>query len=549
MKKPLGCFSLSGCVTAALVLLALGGFILVGGGTIFSPGSLNAQAGKQMLGGVSTHGDLSHRCEACHAPFWGRQIMSDRCMVCHTNISTELKAPASLHGALTEGIFTPCQKCHTEHKGTTAYLTVIDQERFPHTKATGYDLQAHQKLANGDPFTCAACHPQNLGDFNQQTCEDCHRDDDAAFMQAHINTFGGACLACHDGVDTYGAAFDHNQTKFRLEGAHLKTDCAGCHEGQFTLTTVKATPQECYGCHQKDDPHNGQYGEHCAACHTSATWEETTFDHAQTHFPLTGAHVEVECQACHRNNVFKNTPQQCFACHQKDDAHRGQFGQDCAQCHATTNWGAATFDHSQTGFPLTGVHTQVECQACHVNNVFKGTPQQCFACHQKDDAHRGGFGQDCAQCHTANTWESATFDHNRTAFPLAGAHTQVKCEACHVNNVFEGTPQQCFACHQKDDAHQGEFGQDCAGCHTANAWTPAGFNGPHRFPMDHGASGPSSCRTCHPDNLETYTCYGCHEHTPANIEREHREEGISDFQDCVRCHPTGREEEGEGEGD
>jgi hypothetical protein len=44
----------------------------------------------------------------------------------------------------------------------------------------------------------------------------------------------------------------------------------------------------------------------------------------------------------------------------------------------------------------------------------------------------------------------------------------------------------------------------------------------------------------------TYTCYGCHEHNPSEIEQEHREEGISDFQNCVACHPTGREKEGSG---
>jgi hypothetical protein len=57
----------------------------------------------------------------------------------------------------------------------------------------------------------------------------------------------------------------------------------------------------------------------------------------------------------------------------------------------------------------------------------------------------------------------------------------------------------------------------------------------------------SSCKTCHTESLLSYTCYGCHEHTPGDIEEEHRKEGISNFQDCTRCHPTGLKEEG-GEG-
>jgi len=39
-----------------------------------------------------------------------------------------------------------------------------------------------------------------------------------------------------------------------------------------------------------------------------------------------------------------------------------------------------------------------------------------------------------------------------------------------------------------------------------------------------------------------YTCYGCHEHTPAKIRAEHEEEGIRDFSDCVQCHRSAQEE-------
>ena len=43
--------------------------------------------------------------------------------------------------------------------------------------------------------------------------------------------------------------------------------------------------------------------------------------------------------------------------------------------------------------------------------------------------------------------------------------------------------------------------------------------------------------TCHTGNdYSRYTCYGCHEHTPAKIRSEHQEEGIRDFENCVECH-------------
>ena len=90
------------------------------------------------------------------------------------------------------------------------------------------------------------------------------------------------------------------------------------------------------------------------------------------------------------------------------------------------------------------------------------------------------------------------------------------------------------------------LGTACADCHTADAWTPAKFDRAHTFPIDHGEDGPSPCRTCHPDLLSAYTCYGCHDHAPAEIEEEHRKEDIVDFQNCVECHPTGQKDEAEG---
>jgi hypothetical protein len=107
----------------------------------------------------------------------------------------------------------------------------------------------------------------------------------------------------------------------------------------------------------------------------------------------------------------------------------------------------------------------------------------------------------------------------------------------------------CSACHDDPAFHLGLLGSDCAACHTTEAWSPARYDRQHTFPYNHGESGPSPCRTCHPDTLSAYTCYICHEHNPAEIEEEHRDEGIADFQDCVRCHPTGLEEEAEREDD
>ena len=123
----------------------------------------------------------------------------------------------------------------------------------------------------------------------------------------------------------------------------------------------------------------------------------------------------------------------------------------------------------------------------------------------------------------------------------------VACEDCHVNGQFQGLRTACVACHAEPASHAGQFGTDCAACHRTTAWTPAEFNGRHSFPLDHG--GGATCATCHPSSFTVYTCYGCHEHSESEVRSEHMEEGIGNFENCMECHPTGEEHEGDGERD
>ncbi|HSO78654.1 MAG TPA: class III cytochrome C family protein, partial [Chromatiaceae bacterium] len=57
------------------------------------------------------------------------------------------------------------------------------------------------------------------------------------------------------------------------------------------------------------------------------------------------------------------------------------------------------------------------------------------------------------------------------------------------------------------------------------------------------------CATCHERNdYSRYSCYGCHEHNPEKIRREHIEEGIRDFRNCVECHRTANKDDIRGKG-
>jgi hypothetical protein len=126
--------------------------------------------------------------------------MSDRCLLCHTELSAELRDPDSLHGYLMRSSESlSCYDCHPEHRGGNAGLTVLDPGTFPH-EATGYSLAGHRQTAAGLPFACADCHGQDHTRFDPARCRECHQAIDGTYLRVHVDTFGTDCLACHDGT-------------------------------------------------------------------------------------------------------------------------------------------------------------------------------------------------------------------------------------------------------------------------------------------------------------------------------------------------------------
>ncbi len=56
----------------------------------------------------------------------------------------------------------------------------------------------------------------------------------------------------------------------------------------------------------------------CQTCHNTTAWPGAVFDHNQSQFPLTGAHLAVECMSCHGGGVYNGLPTACASCHQAD---------------------------------------------------------------------------------------------------------------------------------------------------------------------------------------------------------------------------------------
>ena len=254
-----------------------------------------------------------------------------------------------------------------------------------------------------------------------------------------------------------------------------------CHTGDLYKDKLLMT---CVSCHKKDDDkiHKGVFGVKCESCHVERSWKEVTFDHdKQTKYPLLGKHKEAKCSSCHKGDkgdaYTEKLASTCITCHEKDDKHKGQEGKKCESCHNNfSDWKKTTFQHNtMSKFPLLGSHAPVACKECHREVTFKDAKQDCWSCHEKDDAkvHKRRFGTECQECHNTRKWPSWDFDHNQTNFKLDGPHRKVSnCYSCHQRPMESKvvTPKTCGGCHDRDDVHNGDFGAQCDRCHTGDKW-------------------------------------------------------------------------------
>jgi hypothetical protein len=452
----LGCLTGSGLIAMLATVLVIAGYVYAKGGLLYNPGPLNAQSG-EMLGGVRSHAEIGGNCGACHTAPWEAATMADRCSVCHTAIAVQMREIASMHGKMEhDNPDLTCRHCHPEHRGPAARRTEMDSGLFPH-EVVGFSLNGHQRTASNVPFTCDDCHRGDITTFASDSCQTCHRQMDAAFVQAHSLAYGDACLDCHDGVDRFGKNFKHNFS-FKLTGKHIEVICSQCHLDARTFSDFQKVSQDCVSCHRTDEPHEGRFGMNCADCHSADAWTPAKFDHNLASFKLEGDHAEIQCEACHQNGVYKGTPTDCYSCHKQNDDHDGKFGTDCSLCHNPSSWDNVDFDHNKSSFPLTGRHADLACEQCHSSGQFAGLPTTCVSCHSDPAFHSGMFGSDCAQCHTTANWYAPYNGSHPSIADEGGSgvnHGGASCRDCHTQTLHNAT---CTACHKNNNPGDGGGG-------------------------------------------------------------------------------------------
>ncbi len=498
---------------------------------------------------VGGHAGLD--CADCHKSEAVGQFqgLSIQCYSCHQGTFQQATSPNHVAAVFP----TQCEDCHTINNWQSV--------RFDHAKFAGFALTGMHATLD-----CVACHAGGKYKGTPATCVGCHLPD---FQKAgnpnHVSLgLPQTCQDCHSTAAWQPASFKHESVGFPLTGGHAKLQCDQCHtNGNFNITTTA-----CVSCHLKDfqsttNPNHTTTGipQQCEICHTTSAWQPATFDHSKTAFPLTGAHTKVACAQCHTNGNYNLTATACVSCHLKDfqgttNPNHATTGipQQCEVCHSTSAWQPATFDHSKTGFPLTGAHVSVTCAQCHTNGNYNLSSTTCVGCHLKDfqgtsnpNHTTAGFPQQCEICHTTSNWNATSFNHASTGWPLTGAHSGLQCSQCHANANYNITNTTCVSCHLKD--FQGTnnpnhvtsgFPQQCDVCHSTAAWSPASFNHNNTsFPLT-GKHTSVPCASCHVNNNYTTVptdCFSCHKmEYQATNNPNHLSAGFPTT--CATCHTT-----------
>ncbi|HTN54293.1 MAG TPA: cytochrome c3 family protein [Anaeromyxobacter sp.] len=522
---------------------------------VFSPGELSRP--HQSLEGLQN-------CTKCHVA--GKQLAPERCLDCHGELKGRVAQGKGFHGRMAPADRN-CQTCHHEHQGRD--FPEIDwgkggEKGFDHAK-TGFDLKGKHRKTD-----CARCHdPRLIADAGVKevlarqptrktylgappACAACHFDEHRGQIAN-----GADCARCH-GEDAWKPAgrFDHAKTAYRLDGKHVKVQCAKCHASEQEAQARTAPPgvvgpvrpavferfkpvpfEGCADCHKKD-PHQGRFGPSCKTCHVTSDWKKITglgaqqAFHEKTRYPLRGLHVQVKCDACH--GPWPGVPAK----------YKGLAFARCADCHADS----------------------------HLGQLARAAPA---APSGKAPAAAPPPGA-CERCHTVDGWIPARFevdDHQKLEYRLEGAHRTVACAACHPRDPRLATKvpvtikadlerkrrplklslallripkaSDCRTCHR--DPHAGQLdarvkGEGCAACHGQESWRKLRFDHAKdsRYPLT-GKHEKAACASCHrPDagGVVRYrplgqACAACHADIHAG-QFAAKGQGT----DCARCHET-----------
>ena len=304
--------------------------------------------------------------------------------------------------------------------------------------------------------------------------------------------------------------FDHLTTGFELDGVHRDLPCESCHLNAI----FKGTPRNCGVCHITGSTFNATpktathilSTNNCAACH------DTTSFRPSVHF--THAEVMGSCVSCHNGTIAQG----------KDPKIHPQTNDACEACHTVMSWNPPkTVDHTQIPLSVQGfciichngvqaagknpghVATTLECGDCHLTTTWLGA-----------NFDHTGIRTGCASCHNGTKAVGKQGNHMPT--------TNL-CESCHTTGI--GTKSPAWAPSGFD--HTQMAVTTCQTCHSGTVKITTGFVSGQ--PSNHVPPIPSviDCGVCHGNTpaAETWTVLA------ASISVLHTGLNVSN---CMLCH-------------
>lgn len=205
----------------------------------FSPSTFTIETHNKKFKLEGAH--LASSCVVCHkkdGKNWTFRKMGERCVDCHKNE----------HKGFIEDKFMPNEDCRLCHNVENWKKVTFDHDK------TGYQLEvSHAKIA------CSACHygrnengvrTQQFKGISQE-CSTCHKDSHVGQFAVNGKT---DCSRCH-GFDRFeNSRFDHNTSRFKLDGKHVGVKCEECHkpvmDNKGKYIQYKMNDIACAVCHK-----------------------------------------------------------------------------------------------------------------------------------------------------------------------------------------------------------------------------------------------------------------------------------------------------------
>ena len=421
--------------------------------------------------------------------------------------------------------------------------------------------------------------------------------------------------------------FDHLSTGFELDGVHRDLPCESCHLNAI----FKGTPRNCGICHITGSTYNAtpktathiQSTNNCVACHDTTSFRpDVHFNHAE---------VMGSCVSCHNGTIAQGegpshpaTSQLCDSCHTVLSwnppktvdhtqiplsvagfciiCHNGKQAAgkpanhiatslECGDCHLTTNWLGANFDHTGIISGCVSCHNGIKavgkqgshmpttnvCENCHTTGIGTKTPSwtpavfdhtqmssmnTCLPCHNGSVKLASGVpvpGQpanhvplnsstaDCITCH-GNTPAAETWTVLVASIPTLHTGLNVSnCVLCHGGETFAGVPTPYIPMSISGVSPTKTTplapphipilaGTDCSSCHGA-AYQAGGFGPATAMSAAKHAFVSTSCDTCHDTGKRFYVGSG----TPLQTRpADHLTSNDTRMatSDCAVCHET-----------